>query len=277
MPPGSSRLSVHKYSHSNNKSTQYKSDQVTLTSLMMQGGDTESDAAPSNNEGEMDGDEAETPEEDPEVTSLKEEIAKLESELKSKKASLSFALDQVEEYSKAGYARAVAEMENMRRVRSVSTVHCHQCDIFWYSNQHSHLTCNHRCYHQKNMNSSSKSNALASVLRDFLPVHDKMDSLKEKYTNDEFGSKYGGLSIGPTFAKMGVKEFSIAQGLQLDRIRMNVVSSEYSEALKDTVIRQVEPGMELEGNVIRAAKCVVSLGLDEDTANTKSNDEAGNT
>ena len=61
------------------------------------------------------------PAEDPEVTSLREEIASLESELKGKKASLAYALEQVEEYSKAGYARQVAEMENMRRVRSVST------------------------------------------------------------------------------------------------------------------------------------------------------------
>ena len=65
--------------------------------------------------------EPEAPPEDPEVTALKEEIANLESELKSKKANLSYQLDQAEEYSKAGYARTVAEMENMRRARSVSS------------------------------------------------------------------------------------------------------------------------------------------------------------
>jgi molecular chaperone GrpE (heat shock protein) len=116
------------------------------------------------------------------------------------------------------------------------------------------------------MNSSSKSNALAGVLRDFLPVYDRMDSLKEKYINDEFGSKYGGLSIGPTFSKMGVKDFSVQPGASIDLIRMNVVGSEYSEAVKDTVIRQVAPGMELEGNVIRAAACISSLGKEGEPA-----------
>ncbi len=116
------------------------------------------------------------------------------------------------------------------------------------------------------MNSSSKSNALAGVLRDFLPVYDRMDSLKEKYINDEFGSKYGGLSIGPTFSKMGVKDFSVQPGASIDLIRMNVVGSEYSEAVKDTVIRQVAPGMELEGNIIRAAACISSLGKEGEPA-----------
>lgn len=65
-------------------------------------------------------DDLEETSEDPEVAALKEEIALLEAQLKTKKSSLSYALDQIDEYSKAGYARAVAEMENMRRVRSVS-------------------------------------------------------------------------------------------------------------------------------------------------------------
>ena len=63
--------------------------------------------------------EEEVPE-DPEIVALKEEIAKLESELKSKQSTLAYTQDQVEEYSKTGYARKVAEMENMRRVRNVS-------------------------------------------------------------------------------------------------------------------------------------------------------------
>ena len=59
-------------------------------------------------------------EEDPELRTLKEEIAELESTLKSKRTTLAYTNDAVEEYSKAGYARKVAEMENMRRIRSVS-------------------------------------------------------------------------------------------------------------------------------------------------------------
>jgi hypothetical protein len=70
-------------------------------------------------EGAEDGTADKKPAEDPEVTSLKEQIAELESALSSKKLQLEKALDQCEEYSKTGYARKVAEMENMRRVRSV--------------------------------------------------------------------------------------------------------------------------------------------------------------
>lgn len=182
------------------------------------------------------------PEEDPEVVALKEEISKLEAELKSKKSSLSYVVEQVEEYSKSGYARQVAEMENMRRVRSV-------------------------------MNSSSKSSAMAGVLRDFVPVYEKMESLKAKYQDSLFGSKYSGLSIGPTFAKMGVKEFSVAEGEPVDLIRMKIVGSEVSAVAKNTVIRQVKPGLELEGNVVQPAECVSSLG-DEENSDATPSDEA---
>jgi len=65
----------------------------------------------------------EEPPEDPEVVAIKEEIAKLESTLKEKRRELAYTSDKAEEYSKSGYARKVAEMENMRRARSVSTIH----------------------------------------------------------------------------------------------------------------------------------------------------------
>ena len=58
--------------------------------------------------------------EDPEVTAIKEEIAQLESTLKEKRRELAYVSDKADEYTKSGYARKVAEMENMRRARSVS-------------------------------------------------------------------------------------------------------------------------------------------------------------
>lgn len=77
--------------------------------------------------GEEDSDEAESaeeedegPPEDPEVTALKESIAELEATLADKKSKLQYELEKCEEYSKSGYARKVADMENMKRVRSVS-------------------------------------------------------------------------------------------------------------------------------------------------------------
>lgn len=66
--------------------------------------------------------EEQGPPQDPEVTALKESIAKLESTLADKKSKLQYELEQCEEYSKSGYARKVADMENMKRVRSVSII-----------------------------------------------------------------------------------------------------------------------------------------------------------
>lgn len=183
--------------------------------------------------------------EDPEVTALKQEIANLESDLRAKQSTLSYAQGQVEEYSKGGYARKVAEMENMRRVRS-------------------------------SVNSSNRSSATASVLSEFLPLYDKFVSLKEKHAESEFGNKYGSLSIEATFAKMGVTEYTLEAGQDIDAYRMAVVESEYStEIAKDKVIRPVAAGLELEGNVIRAAQCIASAGSEEEAAAAEVAPEAG--
>ena len=58
-------------------------------------------------------------EEDQLVASLKEAIHNSESELKAKKATLSRIEEDVEKYTKVGYARRVAQMEDMRRIRMV--------------------------------------------------------------------------------------------------------------------------------------------------------------
>ena len=68
----------------------------------------------------IEAEEDEGPPEDPEVTALKESIAELEAALADKKSKLQYELERCEEYSKSGYARKVADMENMKRVRSVS-------------------------------------------------------------------------------------------------------------------------------------------------------------
>ncbi|CAJ1955349.1 unnamed protein product [Cylindrotheca closterium] len=182
--------------------------------------------------------------EDPEVTALKQEIANLESDLKAKQSTLSYTQNQVDEYSKGGYARKVAEMETMRRARS-------------------------------SMNSSNKSSATASVLSEFLPLYDKFVSMREQYADTEFGSKYGYLTIVDAFDKMGVTEYSLETGQDVDAYRMAAVESEYStEIAKDKVIRPVAAGLELKGNVIRPAQCVVSAGPEEEAAAAESAPEA---
>lgn len=122
------------------------------------------------------------------------------------------------------------------------------------------------------MNSSSKSSATATILADFLPVYQKMDELKNKYSSDDFGSKYGGLSIATSFEKMGVREFSVLEGEIVEGNRVTVIDREYSNFDKDIVIRQTNPGMELDGNVIRAAECIASLGREGEENGDESNE-----
>lgn len=189
--------------------------------------------------------EEQGPPQDPEVTALKESIAKLESTLADKKSKLQYELEQCEEYSKSGYARKVADMENMKRVRS-------------------------------NIASTSQSSATAAVLKQFLPMYDTLNTLKETYENDEFGAKFSELNLQQTFSKLGVTDFEVQVGEKVNNFRMKVLESEVSadgSQAKDTILRQVAPGMELDGNVIRAALCVSSLGAE--VSNDEKAEEGG--
>ena len=113
------------------------------------------------------------------------------------------------------------------------------------------------------VNSSSREAAVASVLQNFLPVLDDLTCLQEKYGSDDFGKSFsalGGILQG-VFKELGVVEYSIQPGDAVNKQRVEVVEEEYSEEFeKGTVIRPVSMGMELQGNVVRKATCVASLG-----------------
>mmetsp|Transcript_28277 Transcript_28277/g.37704 ORF Transcript_28277/g.37704 Transcript_28277/m.37704 type:complete len:109 (-) Transcript_28277:278-604(-) len=64
--------------------------------------------------------EEEEKKEDPEVTALKDEIASLEKKLSEKRLEKNTLDRLIDNYSEGGYARKVAEMENVRKMRSVS-------------------------------------------------------------------------------------------------------------------------------------------------------------
>ena len=115
------------------------------------------------------------------------------------------------------------------------------------------------------LQSSNKFSATASVLSDFLPIYDTLLALKEVHGDDEFGKKYNALpgAIKTGFSAMGVTDYGVETGDDFDKGRMVAVESEVSDEFKkDTVIRPVKAGMELQGNVIRLAECVVSLGTE---------------
>lgn len=196
---------------------------------------TDGDSTPDANTEDDSSEEAEKKvEEPPEVKELKERIAELESTLKEKKSSLQYNLEQCEEYSKSGYARKVAGMENMKRVRS-------------------------------NIASTSQSSATAAVLRDFLPMYDTLNALKGAHGDDEFGVKYGELNLQQAFQNLGVSSYSLNPGETINNFRMKVLESEQStEQPKDTVLREVATGLDVGGNVIKAAACISSSGAGED-------------
>jgi molecular chaperone GrpE (heat shock protein) len=121
------------------------------------------------------------------------------------------------------------------------------------------------CLIQQNIASTSQSSATAAVLRNFMPAYDTLNNLQQKYADDEFGSKYSELNLQQSFANLGVTNFNVAPGEVVNNFRMKVLEKEVSKDFaKDTVIREVAPGLELNGNVIRAASCVASLGSGEE-------------
>lgn len=121
-------------SHVQGGSNYYRSNQSTalwMSDESEEGVDTEARAGEGAEEDAPEGEEEEAPEveDDPEVVAIKEEIDQLESTLKEKRRELAYVSDKADEYTKSGYARKVAEMENMRRARSVSV--CAGCCCGW--------------------------------------------------------------------------------------------------------------------------------------------------
>lgn len=111
--------------------------------------------------------------------------------------------------------------------------------------------------------SSNKSGAMAGVLTSFLPILDHLGHLQDKYGNDEFGQSYNALQgiMRQVYTDLGATEYTVSTGDKVDIIRMNVVEKVHSaEHPADTVIQPITLGWELQGNVIRAAECVASLG-----------------
>ncbi|KAI2504212.1 GrpE [Fragilaria crotonensis] len=171
-------------------------------------------------------------EEDQLMTSLKEAIHNAESELKAKKATLSRIEEDVEKYTKVGYARRVAQMEDMRRIRL-------------------------------SMQSSNKDASKAAIIQNFLPVMDELRHIQDDIGDVEFGKKYSGLygTMSSAFKEMGVEEYGVAVGEPVNPQKVATIEEEYSADIpKGRIIRPVSMGMELAGNVLRLAQAVVSLG-----------------
>lgn len=207
--------------------------------------DTETSEEPS-----AESNEAPAQEEDPAITELKATIAKLESEVKTKKSSIQALQDAADRYTKAGYARQVALVENNKRMRGANMA-------------------------------DNKDAARASVVETFLPVLDDLDVVGAKYEGDEFARTLGALrsEFMNSLRELGVTEYAANTGDVVDGGRVVAVAEEHSEeCAKGSVISSVKPGFEIHGNIVRPAECVASLGSEkeeEEATSEESEAEAG--
>jgi len=186
------------------------------------------------------------PTEDPEVTALKESITKLESTLKSKRSELTSLKDMADKYSQSGYARQVALVENNKRMRGANMA-------------------------------DSKSAARASVLQSFLPALDEMEVIGERYAGKDFaGTLQSGLTaeFQNNFKELGVSEFGVESGEEVVMGRVVAVEEQFSEEFgKGTVITALKSGLEIQGNIVRPAECVASLGSEAAAAAEEAEEE----
>jgi molecular chaperone GrpE (heat shock protein) len=120
---------------------------------------------------------------------------------------------------------------------------------------------------------SNKAASIAAVLTEFLPMRDRLEQLKVEFSDDTFGKQYNAIPTAMTKAlhDLGVTEYTMSVGEPIKNIinesRCIVIDSEYSELVaKDTVLRPLRVGLELQGNIIRPAECIASLGSEQAVA-----------
>mmetsp|Transcript_2037 Transcript_2037/g.3695 ORF Transcript_2037/g.3695 Transcript_2037/m.3695 type:complete len:305 (-) Transcript_2037:142-1056(-) len=167
-----------------------------------------------------------------ETKAIKKEIELLESQLKAKNRELDSIEKMAEQYTKAGYARKVAEMEQIKKTKVAASA-------------------------------DKMVTAKASVLQTFLPVVDELKILSDKYKQEDFATKYSALSrdFNGALTDMGVEEYVIAEGDVVNASRATAVREEHSDSVaKGCVIEALASGYELGDNVMRKAQVVASLG-----------------
>jgi len=181
--------------------------------------------------------------EDPETVELKSRIVKLESDLKKKRGELNDVERAADRYTEGGYVRKVAEIDQIRKLRGLA----------FKSNEYT---------------------ARSNILTKFLPSIDTLSELDEQYSQDEFASAYSALgnTVRAGFTSLGAIKFEPIVGEKIDVNRLNAVTSVYSEDVeRGSVVAAVVSegggivsGWELEGNVMRRAECVESLGSERE-------------
>lgn len=190
------------------------------------------ETSPSEEEGVVADD---VPQEDPEITALKEEIANLEIDLKAKRSELNRNVDLAEEYSERGYQRKCAEMDNMRRMRAAAS-------------------------------DSNLEAAKANVIQAFLPNLSHFQYITDTYGENFYTAlknEFNGI-----FNSMNLASFTVDVGSKMDPRRCTVVAEEDPEDVDEAgIVLKVERfGFEVSGNVISFAEVVVSKGKEPESS-----------
>jgi molecular chaperone GrpE (heat shock protein) len=113
------------------------------------------------------------------------------------------------------------------------------------------------------LQSSNRYASTAVVLQPFVPIYDQLQATREAYGDSDFGQKYNALpgAMRSAWSALGVTEMSVKENDRFDAMRMVALESVHDEtAPAQTVMQVLKQGLELQGNVIRLAECVVSLG-----------------
>lgn len=152
--------------------------------------------------------------------------------------------ERADVYTESGYLRQVAEMDNYRKKREVTT-------------------------------QNNRYSARATVVAQLLPILDELEELEAKYDREINGYKALRWDLQNVLTeKLDVEEFTVETGSEFSFARHKVVGEEESdEFAKDTIIREVKKGLEIKGNVLRPAEVIKSLGNgnEEETEQSEEN------
>jgi len=181
---------------------------------------------------------------------LIEEITALETTLRHKRRRLLKLLSLTDDYSQAGFARKVAELDSLRK--NLNTVH------------------------QSHVNDS-----MALVMKLFLPVLDRLLELNERYEREQnnFAIKgYGALStdMKNCLNEIGLEKSNIQINSPVDRNQMkvlNVVDNQSLEELRlhssEYVMEIKQDGYKYKGIVLRLANVIVKKSPDLESITMK--------
>jgi len=185
--------------------------------------------------------------EDEVVAKYRAAISSLEATLRSKNMKISSIKESASRYSKNGTLRLVAELADFKKSRARTKV-------------------------------SDEARGKARKIEPFLAVMDELAALEGTFSDDtekvakQFGSL--GRDLQTNLGKVGLKSFGAEIGSDRYIIsRYTAISKEYSDTIPEGYITKVlVEGLEIEGNIVRDAEVVVSLGVKKEEADEKADE-----